>query len=85
MFNVMSYIIVLILTFIFTYIFGVKETYVLFYLLLLIPVFDFLYFSYSKNKLSLTISNSGSLETKSAITPINPSVLSQITSSSYLI
>ena len=55
MFNVMSYIIVLILTFIFTYIFGVKETYVLFYLLLLIPVFDFLYFSYSKNKLSLTI------------------------------
>ena len=57
MFNFMSYIVVLILTFIFTYIFGVKETYVLFYLILLIPVFDFLYFTYSKNKLSLTIEN----------------------------
>lgn len=55
MYNVLSYIVVLILTFIFTYIFNVKETYVFFFIILLIPVFDFIYFMYCRNKLEIRI------------------------------
>lgn len=54
--NLITYILILILTFIFTYVFDVKETYLFFYMILFMPVVDYLLFFYLKSKVSIKLS-----------------------------
>ncbi|NLK94923.1 MAG: DUF58 domain-containing protein [Clostridiales bacterium] len=53
--RIISYISILILTFIFAYVFPVDESYILFYMVVLIPIFDIITFIYFKRNISIEV------------------------------
>lgn len=55
MVNILSYLLIVILSFIFTYIFNVRETYIFFTMILLLPIIDYLLFRYARNNMEFKI------------------------------
>lgn len=51
----LSYLIILVATYIFTYIFDVKETYTLLYMIVIMPIFDYISILYFKNSINVDI------------------------------
>ncbi|MGL4107166.1 DUF58 domain-containing protein [Clostridium sp. LP20] len=53
MFNAITYISIVIITFIFTYIFDIRENFTLLYMLLVAPIFDYLILIYLKKQINI--------------------------------
>lgn len=57
MFNVISYIALIIATFAITYTFDIRENYTLLYMLLIAPIFDFILFLYMKRNIKVSLND----------------------------
>lgn len=53
--NKMTYFFIVLLTFLFTYIFNVKEIYTFFYMLIILPLVDYIFFKYISNKVDINV------------------------------
>lgn len=53
--SILSYLSIILITFFFTYIFDIKENYLLLYMIIIAPVFDYLLFLYSKKSVNFKV------------------------------